>query len=244
LTRDAPLPASRPCGPTYPSEFRYIGTGSIRTVDLHDITTGHATYGIDAKLPGMKFAVIARPPVVGGKLVSFDATEALKVPGVEKVLEVHGWPWPTKFRPVGGVAVVARNTGSAIKGRNAVKITWDNGPNANCDSVAFRNEMALTAGKPGKVVRNDGDAEAALKSAARVIAAEYYVPHRAHASMEPPAAVAHVFQGDSGTQCVVYAPTQSPGGCRDDLADMLGIPAAKVTVNVPLLGGAFGRKSK
>ena len=227
-----------------PSQFRYIGTGSVRIVDLHDITTGHATYGIDAKFPGMKFAVIARPPVVGGKLASFDASAALKVPGVEKVFEVQGWPWPTKFRPVGGVAVVARNTGSAIKGRNALKITWDDGPNANYDSAAFRQEMAATAGKPGKVVRDDGDAEAALQSAAKVITAEYYVPHLSHASMEPPNAVAHVFQGNSGPECVVYAPTQSPGGCRDDLADMLGIPVANVTVNVPLLGGGFGRKSK
>ena len=81
----------------------------------------------------MKFAVIARPPVVGGKLVSFDATEALKVPGVEKVVEVQGWPWPTKFMPVGGVAVVARNTGCAIKGRDKLKVVWDNGPNATYD---------------------------------------------------------------------------------------------------------------
>ena len=227
-----------------PREFRYIGTGSIRIVDLHDITTGHATYGIDAKIPGMKFAVVARPPVVGGKLVSFDAADALKVPGVEKVVEVQGWPWPTKFRPVGGVAVVARNTGSAIKGCKALKITWDNGPNAHYDSAAFRQKMAATAGEPGKVVRNEGDADAALQSAARVITAEYYLPHLAHATMEPPNAVVHVFQGSSGTECVAYAPTQSPGGCRDDLADMLGIPAANVTVNVPLLGGGFGRKSK
>jgi isoquinoline 1-oxidoreductase beta subunit len=227
-----------------PSAFRYIGTGSIPIVDLHDITTGQATYGIDAKIPGMKFAVIARPPVVGGKLVSFDATDALKVPGVEKVVEVQGWPWPTKFMPVGGVAVVARNTGSAIKGRDKLKIVWDNGPNAQYDSAAFRKQMEDTAANPGKVVRNDGDAEAALKSAAKVITAQYYVPHLAHASMEPPTAVASVSQGNAGMQCVVYAPTQSPGGCREDLAKMLDIPVENVTVNVPLLGGGFGRKSK
>ncbi|MGA9867131.1 MAG: molybdopterin cofactor-binding domain-containing protein, partial [Acetobacteraceae bacterium] len=96
-------------------DFRYLGKGEVGIVDLHDITTGNAMYGIDAKIPGMKFAVVARPPVVGGKLVSFDAADALKVPGVEKVVEVKGWPWPSKFMPVGGVAVVARNTGSAIK---------------------------------------------------------------------------------------------------------------------------------
>ena len=100
--------------------------------------------------PGMKFAVVARPPVVGGKLVSFDASEALKVPGVEKVVEVQGWPWPSKFMPVGGVAVVARNTGSAIKGREKLKIIWDDGPNANYNSAAFRKQMEATAAQPGQ----------------------------------------------------------------------------------------------
>jgi isoquinoline 1-oxidoreductase beta subunit len=227
-----------------PRDFRYIGTGSIPIVDLHDITTGQATYGIDAKIPGMKFAVIARPPVVGGKLVSFDATEALKVPGVEKVVEVQGWPWPSKFMPVGGVAVVARNTGCAIKGRDKLKVVWDNGPNATYDSATFRQQMEQTAANPGKVVRNDGDADGALKSAAKVITAQYYIPHLAHASMEPPNAVVNVFQGKAGPECVAYAPTQSPGGCRDDLAKTLGIPVENVTVNVTLLGGGFGRKSK
>jgi len=227
-----------------PRDFRYIGTGSIRIVDLHDITVGHATYGIDAKIPGMKFAVVARPPVVGGKLVSFDASEALKVPGVEKVVEVQGWSWPHKFMPVGGVAVVARNTACAIKGRDKLKIVWDHGANADYDSAAFRKQMQETAAATGKVVRNDGDAEAALKSAAKVITAEYYLPHLAHASMEPPNAVVSVHQGASGTECLAFAATQSPGGCRDDLAKMLGIPVDSVTVNVPLLGGGFGRKSK
>ena len=227
-----------------PSAFRYIGTGSIPIVDLHDITTGQATYGIDAKLPGMKFAVIARPPVVGGKLVSFDPSEALKVPGVEKVMEVQGWPWPSKFMPVGGVAVVARNTGSAIKGREKLKVVWDNGPNATYDSAVFRKQMEETAAAPCKVVRNDGDADDALKSAAKVVSAQYYIPHLAHASMEPPTATVHVRQGKAGTECVAFAPTQSPGGCRDDLAKLLGIPVENVTVNVTLLGGGFGRKSK
>ncbi|MGA8197271.1 MAG: molybdopterin cofactor-binding domain-containing protein, partial [Acetobacteraceae bacterium] len=200
--------------------------------------------GIDAKLPGMKFAVIERPPVVGGKLVSFDPSEALKVPGVEKVMEVQGWPWPSKFMPVGGVAVVARNTGSAIKGREKLKVVWDNGPNATYDSAVFRKQMEETAAAPCKVVRNDGDADDALKSAAKVVSAQYYIPHLAHASMEPPTATVHVRQGKAGTECVAFAPTQSPGGCRDDLAKLLGIPVENVTVNVTLLGGGFGRKSK
>jgi isoquinoline 1-oxidoreductase beta subunit len=235
-----PVPAVETLRLKDPSQFRYIGTGSIRIVDLHDITVGHANYGIDAKIPGMKFAVVARPPVVGGKLVSFDPSEALEVPGVEKVVEVQGWPWPSKFMPVGGVAVVARNTGSAIKGREKLKIVWDDGPNTSYDSAAFRQQMEATAGQPGLVVRNDGDAEAALKSAARTISAQYYIPHLAHASMEPPSATVHVANG----KCLAFAATQSPGGCRDDLAKMLAIPVENVTVNVPLLGGGFGRKSK
>ncbi len=111
-------------------DFRYLGKGQIGIVDLRDITMGKARYGADVRLPGMKYAVIARPPVTGGKLKSFDLTEAMKVSGVEKVMEVQGWPWPSKFQPLGGVAVIARNTGAAIKGRDALKIAWDDGANA------------------------------------------------------------------------------------------------------------------
>jgi isoquinoline 1-oxidoreductase beta subunit len=103
-------------------------------VDLRDITTGKAQYGSDTRLPGMKYAVIARPPVTGGKLVSFDAADTMKVSGVEKVLAVKGWPWPSKFQPLGGVAVIARNTGAAIKGRDALKIVWDDGANGKYES--------------------------------------------------------------------------------------------------------------
>jgi len=223
-----------------PKDFRYIGKGKINIVDLHDITTGKANYGIDTRLPGMKYAVIARPPVVGGKLKSFDASEALKVSGVEKVIEVQGWPWPSKFQPLGGVAVIARNTGAAIKGRAALKVEWDDGPNASYDSVAYRATLEAAARRPGPVVRNDGDVDAALKSANKVVVGEYYLPHLAHVSMEPPVAVAHVTDG----KAEIWAPVQSPGGTRDDVAKMLGIPEDKVTVNVTLLGGGFGRKSK
>ncbi len=103
-------------------------------VDLRDITVGTARYGADVRLPGMKYAVIARPPVTGGKVVSFDGAAAMKVSGVEKVMEVKGWPWPSKFQPLGGVAVIARNTGAAIKGRDALKIVWDDGANGKYDS--------------------------------------------------------------------------------------------------------------
>jgi isoquinoline 1-oxidoreductase beta subunit len=223
-----------------PKDFRYLGKGQVSIVDLHDITTGKAGYGADVRLPGMKYAVIARPPVTGGKLVSFDPAEAMKVPGVEKVMQVRGWPWPSKFQPLGGVAVIARNTGAAIKGRDALKLVWDDGANGKYDSVAYRKELEEASRKPGLVVRQEGDADAALKAAAKVVIGEYYLPHLAHVSMEPPVAVADV----KGDKAEIWAPVQSPGGTREDVAKTLGIPEGNVTVNVTLLGGGFGRKSK
>ncbi|MGX4770168.1 molybdopterin cofactor-binding domain-containing protein [Bradyrhizobium guangdongense] len=223
-----------------PKDFRYLGKGQVSIVDLHDITTGKAQYGADVRLPGMKYAVIARPPVTGGKLTSFDPDAALKVPGVEKVMQVRGWPWPSKFQPLGGVAVIARNTGAAIKGRDALKLVWDDGANGKYDSVAYRKDLEEASRKPGLVVRKEGDADAALKNADKVIVGEYYIPHLAHVSMEPPVAVADV----KGDKAEIWAPVQSPGGTREDVAKTLGIPEGNVTVNVTLLGGGFGRKSK
>ncbi|MGY8664334.1 molybdopterin cofactor-binding domain-containing protein [Bradyrhizobium sp. UFLA05-109] len=223
-----------------PKDFRYLTKGEISIVDLHDITTGKAGYGADVRLPGMKYAVIARPPVTGGKLVSFDPADAMKVSGVEKVMQVRGWPWPSKFQPLGGVAVIARNTGAAIKGRDALKIVWDDGPNGKYESAAYRKELEEASRQPGLVVRKEGDADAALKSADKVIVGEYYIPHLAHVSMEPPVAVADV----KGDKAEIWAPVQSPGGTREDVAKTLGIPEQNVTVNVTLLGGGFGRKSK
>ncbi|MFT4115196.1 molybdopterin cofactor-binding domain-containing protein [Bradyrhizobium sp.] len=223
-----------------PKDFRYLGKGQIGIVDLHDITTGKARYGADVRLPGMKYAVIARPPVTGGKLVSFDPDAALKVSGVEKVMQARGWPWPSKFQPLGGVAVIARNTGAAIKGRDALKLVWDDGANGKYDSADYRKELEEASRKPGLVVRSEGDADAALKGADKVIVGEYYLPHLAHVSMEPPVAVADV----KGGKAEIWAPVQSPGGTREDVAKTLGIPEDNVTVNVTLLGGGFGRKSK
>jgi isoquinoline 1-oxidoreductase beta subunit len=223
-----------------PKDFRYLGKGRIGIVDLRDITVGTAQYGGDVRLPGMKYAVIARPPVTGGKLKSFDASAAMKVSGVEKVMEVQGWPWPSKFQPLGGVAVIARNTGAAIKGRDALKIVWDDGANASYESSAYRAQLEEAARKPGLVVRKEGDVDAALKGADKIIVGEYYLPHLAHVAMEPPVALANVKDG----KAEIWAPVQSPGGTREDVAKTLGIAQENVTVNVTLLGGGFGRKSK
>ncbi len=113
-----------------PAQFRYIGKEGTKIVDGFDITTGRATYGQDVFFPGMKFAVVARPPVLGGKVKSFNESAALAVPGVEKLVRIPSPDIPSVFLPLGGIAVVANNTYAAIKGREALKIVWDDGPNA------------------------------------------------------------------------------------------------------------------
>ncbi|HJZ42588.1 MAG TPA: molybdopterin cofactor-binding domain-containing protein [Hyphomicrobiaceae bacterium] len=235
-----PVPAADKVKLKEASAFRYIGKGTIRIADLHDITTGKAVYGQDVMLPGMKFAVIARPPVVGGKVATLDSSAALKVPGVEKIVTLQPTPAPYKFAPLGGVAVIAKSTWAALKGREALKITWDDGPNKAYDSKAYRAQLEAAVKKPGKVERNVGDADKALASAARVITAEYYAPHIHHATMEPPAAAARINHG----RWEVWAPVQSPGGARDDVAAALGVTTAEITLYPTLLGGGFGRKSK
>ncbi len=235
-----PVPAADKVKLKEASAFRYIGKGTIRIADLHDITTGKAIYGQDVMLPGMKFAVIARPPVVGGKVATLNSSAALKVPGVEKIVTLQPTPAPYKFAPLGGVAVIAKSTWAALKGREALKITWDDGPNKAYNSKAYRAQLEAAVKKPGKVERNVGDADKALASAARVITAEYYAPHIHHATMEPPAAAARMNHG----RWEVWAPVQSPGGARDDIAAALGITTAELTLYPTLLGGGFGRKSK
>ena len=223
-----------------PSKFRYIGKGQLKLVDGPDMVTGKAQYGIDTRLPGMLYAVVARPPVYGGKVVSYDATETLKVPGVLKVVEIDPSPAPAQFNPVGGVAVVGRNTWAAIQGRKALKVVWNDGPNGSYDSVAFRKTMEESARKPGKVVRDNGNVDTAMASAAKKIDAEYYIPHLAHAPMEPPAATVRISQG----KAEVWGCFQSPQATKDLVAKRLGMQPADVTVHVTLLGGGFGRKSK
>jgi len=235
-----PVPAEDKIKLKEASAFRYMGKGNVPISDIVDITTGKAIYGQDVMLPGMKFALIARPPVVGGKVASVDTSAAMKVPGVEKIVTLASTPAPAKFAPLGGVAVIAKSTWAAMKGREALKITWDDGPNKAHDSKAYRAQLEASVKKPGKVERNQGDVDKALASAAKVITAEYYAPHIAHATMEPPAATARMSYG----KWEVWAPVQSPGQARDDIAAALGVATMQVTVHTTLLGGGFGRKSK
>jgi isoquinoline 1-oxidoreductase beta subunit len=243
VARDAaalPIPASADLKLKKPADFRYIGTGKVPIVDGFDITTGRAVYGMDVLQPGMLFAVIARSPAYGGSLRGFDAAEAMKVPGVVKVVEIKGSPIPSAFQPLPGVAVIATNTWAAMNGRRALKLDWEGGPNGAYDSSTYRAAMESAAGQPGKVIRSSGDVDAAMKTAAKVIKAQYYVPHLTQAPMEPPVAAAQFKDG----RCEVWGPFQSPQAVRNDVAKRLELTPDKVTVNVTLLGGGFGRKSK
>ena len=223
-----------------PDEYRYIGKEATRAIDGADIVNGRAIYGADVHFEGMLYATVARPRVYGGKVKLLDDSAALKVPGVIKVMAIEGRPLPSEFQPLGGIAVIARNTWAAIKGREALKIEWDDGANAGYNSIAYRQELEAAARQPGKVVRNSGDIEQAMASADSSLEAAYYLPHLAQSPMEPMVAIARFQDG----HCEAWAPSQAPQVTRERIAERLGIGFEQVRVNVTLLGGGFGRKSK
>jgi isoquinoline 1-oxidoreductase subunit beta len=235
-----PVPARETLRLKNPSQFRYIGKENIALLDSGDIYQGRAQYGIDVRLDGMLYAVVARSPVFGGKVARFDGAAAQAIPGVVKVIEIPGTPGPALFAPLNGVAILAEDTWIAIKARQALRIEWNDGPHGTYDSAAYRTELEQAARKPGQVLREAGDVDATMAKAARKVEAEYYLPHIAHATMEPPSAAARIVDG----HCEVWAATQAPQATRQDVAKRLGLPLEKVTVHVTLLGGGFGRKSK
>ena len=221
-------------------EWRYIGKESNALFDLADIVTGKALFGMDAALPGMVYASIEHPPVLGQKVKSCDDQAALKTPGVHKTLILETPDPPHAFKPLGGVAVIADNTWAAFSGRKQLKIEWGESPHSVYNSAEFRQTLAATSREPGKVVRNVGDVDAAFAKADKIIEADYYTPHLAHASMEPPVAVAEYRDG----KVLAWAPTQNPQAVQETIAGVLKIKKEDVTCHVTLLGGGFGRKSK
>jgi len=224
------------------SEWRYIGKESNSLFDLPEIVTGGAIFGMDATMPGMVYASVEHPPVLGQKIKSYDDKAALKVPGVQKTLTIDVFKPPHMFQPLGGVAVIADNTYAAFKGRKGLKVEWDanSSPHSVYNSAPFRKTLETTSRQPGKVVRNVGDVDAAFAKGGKIIEAEYYTPHLAHASMEPPVAVAEYRDG----KVLAWAPTQNPQAVQETIAGVLGIKKEDVTCHVTLLGGGFGRKSK
>lgn len=222
------------------SAWRYIGKDNPGLYDLADILTGKAMFGMDAKMDGMVYASIEHPPVLGGTIKSYDDKAALKVAGVKQTVTIDTFKPPHLFQPLGGVAVIADNTWAAFEGRKQLKIDWENGPHAVYNSNQFRKTLAETARQPGHVARNVGDVDAAFAKGGKIVEAEYYAPHLAHASMEPPVAVVDVRDG----KATCWAPTQNPQEVQNTLSAVLGMKKEDVICHVTLLGGGFGRKSK
>jgi isoquinoline 1-oxidoreductase subunit beta len=234
-----PVPAKESLQFKPRSEWRYIGKDAA-IFDLEDICTGKAGYGMDANIDGMLYASLEHPPVLGGKVASFDDSEALKLPGVRQTIPIDPFKPPHAFQPLGGVAVVADNTWAAFQGRQKLKVKWDNGDNASFNSGAYRQELEQTVRRPCKVAWNRGDVDAEFAKSAKTLEAGYYVPLLAHASMEPPVAVADYRDG----RVEAWAPVQDPQSVQETVGKVLGIPKENVTCHVTLLGGGFGRKSK
>jgi isoquinoline 1-oxidoreductase beta subunit len=209
-----------------PAQFRLIGQPTKR-LDTPAKVTGRATFGIDVRLPGMLYAVVARCPVFGGKVARFDATKAKAVAGVTHVVEISQ-----------GVAVVATNTWAAMQGRRALQIEWDEGSNAALNTAGIRELFGSLIQKPGAVAEHHGEGDAALATAARRIEAVYEAPYLAHARMEPYACVAHV----SGSDCEVWVGTQIPGQAHSSAVQASGLLPANVRVHTTYMGGSFGSR--
>jgi isoquinoline 1-oxidoreductase beta subunit len=209
-----------------PKQFHLIGT-SPKRLDTAGKVNGTTQFGIDKRVDGMLYAVVERCPVFGGKVASFDATKAKAVAGVKNVVQISN-----------GVAVLADNTWSAMEGRKALQIKWDEGARANTSSATIRRMFADLAAKPGAVARKEGQGEAALAGAARKVEAVYEAPYLSHAPMEPLNCVAHV-RADG---CDVWASTQIQTAAHDIAAKVTGLPADKVKVHTLYLGGGFGRR--
>jgi isoquinoline 1-oxidoreductase beta subunit len=220
-----------------PKDFKYIGK-NLKSIDVADFAKGSAIFGLDKRLPNMKFAAIARCPVTFGTVKSFDKTAAMKIRGVEAVIEIPRIEKP--FGPLGGVAVIATNTWAAFQGKRALEIEWNYGKNETYDSEQYMNQITENVHKPGKIGKEIGDVNKAFETADKTIESTFQLPMLAHAPMEVPNAVAWV-QGDS---CEVWAPTQDPQSAQNEVSAYLGTPKEKVTINITFLGGGFGRKSK
>jgi isoquinoline 1-oxidoreductase subunit beta len=210
--------------PLKKGDYKLVGKSTPR-LDTPSKVNGSAIYGIDFRVPDMKYAVLARSETIGGKVADFDATAAKQMPGVSFVGKIGE----------SAVAVVADSTWNAMKARRALKITWDEGPNKNLNSAAIFDALhQADESKPVKFF-SVGDVS---RATGKRIQAEYQLPFMAHAPMEPGNCAAHF----RGTECEVWAPTQVPQDCRDTIAPLVGLKPEQVKVNITLLGGGFGRR--
>ncbi|WP_158969026.1 xanthine dehydrogenase family protein molybdopterin-binding subunit [Paraglaciecola sp. L3A3] len=239
LAATMPTPDTNKLTYKSPSDFKIIGK-DVPIVDLTKMVTGDTEFAQDIVLDGMVYASIERCPVIGGSVKSFNKAAALKVSGVIDVIEMPKQNFPVVFKSLNGVAIIAKNTWAALKGRKALQVEWDLGDNQSHNSKQYLADLTKNITTKGQSVRSTGDAYKAIDQAATKLSATYTVPYLVHAPMEPPAATAIV--SDDG--CELWVCTQAPQGVQQTVAGVLELPVEKVTVHVTLLGGGFGRKSK
>jgi isoquinoline 1-oxidoreductase beta subunit len=211
-----------------PQQFRLIGK-PVKRLDTPDKITGRALFGLDARVPGMSYAVIARCPVFGGKVASFDAAKAKTVPGVKDVVQISA-----------GVAVVGDSTWSAMQGRRVLDVKWDEGSASSLNSAGIRAMFVAKAKEPGAPARKAGDVEAGLAKAAKKLEAVYEVPFLSHAPMEPMNCTAHV----RASSADVWAATQSMTSARELAAQAVGLAPEQVDFHTMFMGGGFGRRGE
>jgi isoquinoline 1-oxidoreductase subunit beta len=217
------------------NDFTIVGHDTNR-YEAKPKVNGTAKFGIDSRIPGMLYCVIARCPTFGGKLKSFEATKTKAVPGVRDVFAIESEM--TSSFATGGVAVLADNSWSAIQGRSALEIVWDEGPNSTESSELLHKQFIENAAKPGKIVRNDGDADGATAAASKKVEATYEFPFAAHATMEPMNCTVHI--RPDGAEA--WVPTQAPQWALDIITKVSGLPKESVKVHTTLMGGGFGRR--
>jgi len=210
-----------------PKDFKLIGKPT-RRLDTPDKVNGAAQFGLDVAIPGMMTVLIARAPVFGGKVLSFNADKAKAVLGVKDVVQIPS-----------GVAVIASGFWPAKQGRDKLEISWDDGPNGTLSTTGMREQFAALAKTPGLVARKVGDPVKALTTAAKTITAEFEVPYLAHASMEPLNCVVDL----RSDRCEIWTGTQFQTGDRAAAAAMAGLKPEQVTLHTPMLGGGFGRRA-
>jgi isoquinoline 1-oxidoreductase beta subunit len=223
-TKAATLPVPTDVVLKQAKDYKIVGKPLPR-LDTPAKVNGSAEYGIDFRVPNMKYALLARCPVIGGKVANFDDKEAKKLEGVSYVGKLTD----------SSIAVVADSVWSAMEGRRVLQVTWDEGPNKDLNTAAIMQSMREAASKTGVPLYSVGDVK---KVSGRRIEAAYELPFMAHAPMEPGNATAHV----EGSKCEIWAPTQVPQDVRDSVAAATGLDADNVKVNVLLIGGGFGRR--
>ena len=234
-SRAAALPVPDRAPLKDPSEYRLIGT-RVASVDAHAIATGQPLFGIDVRMPGMKFAAIAKSPRFGGRPLKIDGARALQVPGVRQIVPVHGLDNPIFLMP--GVAVVADSTWAAFKGREALVVEWTEDDVAAESSDTLKAQAQTLIEKPPLTVYDSGGVDEALEAAAVRVDNVFSAAFVAHATLEPHNCTADYRDGEVW----IRGPLQVPGSAAQVVARALGIPAARVHVHATRIGGGFGRR--